>query len=152
MLDQKTLDDVIRRVAGVARPEKIILFGSAARGATGPDSDIDLIIIVKEGADELDLMARIYRKQHGVGVAVDAIVVTHGDVERFKDSHALIIKPALREGRVVYPKPLDGGSVIDGMPAGGGSHPSGTSRSTARSRGGRRRSSAPSPHPMLIGC
>ena len=47
MLDQKTLDDVIRRVAGVARPEKIILFGSAARGATGPDSDIDLLIIVK---------------------------------------------------------------------------------------------------------
>ena len=44
MLDQKTLDDVIRRVAGVARPEKIILFGSAARGATGPDSDVDLLI------------------------------------------------------------------------------------------------------------
>ena len=151
MLDQKTLDDVIRRVVGVARPEKIILFGSAARGATGPDSDIDLLII-KEGADELDLMARIYRKLHGVGVAVGAIVVIHGDVERFKDSHALIIKPALREGRVVYPKPLDGGSVIDGMPAGGGSHPSGTSMSTARSRGRRRRSSAPSPHPMLTGC
>ena len=101
-LAQKTLDDVIRRIVGVARPEKIILFGSAARGAMGPDSDVDLLIIVKEGMDELDLMARIYRKLYGVGVAVDAIVVTLGDMERFKDSHALIIKPALREGRVVY--------------------------------------------------
>ena len=102
MFDQKTLDDVIRRIVGVVRPEKIILFGSAVRGAMEPDSDLDLLIVVKEGADELDLMARIYRKLHGVGVAVDAIVVTSVDVERFKDSHALIIKPALREGRIVY--------------------------------------------------
>ena len=93
MLDQKTLDDVIRRVAGVARPEKIILFGSAARGATGPDSDIDLLIIVKEGADELDLMVRIYRKLHGVGVAVDAIVVTHDDCKGLQSTvnHAYIL-------------------------------------------------------------
>ncbi len=100
-LDQKTLDDVIRRVVGAAQPEKIILFGSAARGTMGPDSDVDLLV-VKEGADPLDLTARIYRKLYGVGVPVDAIVVTPADMERFKDSHALVIKPALREGRVVY--------------------------------------------------
>ena len=101
MLDRQTLDDIIRRVVETAQPEKIILFGSAARGDMGPNSDVDLLII-KEGADTLNLMARIYRKLHGVGAAVDAIVVSPEDVERFKDSHALIIKPALREGRVVY--------------------------------------------------
>ncbi len=101
MLDRQTLDDIIRRVVEIAQPEKIILFGSAARGDVGPNSDVDLLI-VKEGADALNLMAQIYRKLHGVGAAVDAIVVSPEDVERFKDSHALIIKPALREGRVVY--------------------------------------------------
>ena len=101
MLSSQTLDDIIRRVVETAQPEKIILFGSAARGDMGPNSDVDLLII-KEGADTLNLMARIYRKLHGVGAAVDAIVVSPEDVERFKDSHALIIKPALREGRVVY--------------------------------------------------
>ena len=101
MLDQKTLDEIIRRIVEVARPEKIILFGSAARGGMGPNSDVDLLI-VKEGVDALDLMARIYRKLHGVGAAVDAIVVAPQDVERYKDSHALVIKPALREGRVAY--------------------------------------------------
>ena len=101
MLDQKTLDEIIRRIVEVARPEKIILFGSAARGGMGPNSDVDLLI-VKEGVDALDLMARIYRKLHGVGAAVDAIVVAPQDVERYKDSHALVIKPALREGRVMY--------------------------------------------------
>ena len=101
MLDRQTLDDIIRRVVETAQPEKIILFGSAARGDMGPNSDVDLLII-KEGADALNLMSQIYRKLHGVGAAVDAIVVSPEDVERFKDSHALIIKPALREGRVVY--------------------------------------------------
>ena len=101
MLDQKTLDDIIRRIVEVAQPEKVILFGSAARGKMGPHSDVDLLI-VKEGADALELMRRIYRKLRGVGIAVDAIVVSPADVERYKDSHALVIKPALRDGRVVY--------------------------------------------------
>ena len=39
---------------------------------------------------------------YGVRVAVDAILVSPADVERYKNSHALVIKPALQEGRVVY--------------------------------------------------
>ena len=70
----------------------------------GCHSDVNLLII-KDGADPLRLMARIYRRLHGVGVAVDAIVATPQDVERFKDSHALVFKPALREGKVVYEAP-----------------------------------------------
>ena len=101
MLDQATLDNIIKRIVEVTEPEKIILFGSAAQGGMGRNSDVDLLII-KEGADPLDLMVRIYRRMHGVGAAVDAIVVSPGDVERFKDSHALVIKPALQEGMVVY--------------------------------------------------
>ena len=62
----------------------------------------DIIQRFKEGADALDLMGRIYRKLHGAGAAVDAIVADPADVERFRDSHALVFKPALREGRVVY--------------------------------------------------
>ena len=104
MLDQDTLDSIVGRIVEVAQPERIILFGSAARGEMGRNSDVDLLI-VKDGADALDLMAQIYRRLHGVGAAVDAIVVSPADVERYKDSHALVIKPALREGRVVYEAP-----------------------------------------------
>ncbi|MDE0166845.1 MAG: nucleotidyltransferase domain-containing protein [Bryobacterales bacterium] len=101
ILDQETLDEIIRRIVEVARPEKIILFGSAARGKMGPHSDVDLLII-KEGADVLELTGEIYMNLDGIGVAIDAVVVTPGDVERYRDSHAVIIKPALREGRVIY--------------------------------------------------
>ena len=101
MLEQATLDDVINRIVEVASPERIILFGSAVRGDARPDSDVDLLVI-KDGADALTLMSRIYGRLQGVGVAVDAIVVSPEDVERFKDSHSLIIKPALQDGVVVY--------------------------------------------------
>ncbi len=101
MVEQATLENIIDRIVDVAAPERIILFGSAARGDLGKDSDVDLLI-VKDGEDALTLMSRIYREMHGVGVAVDALVVSTEDVERYKDSHALIIKPALQDGVVVY--------------------------------------------------
>ena len=100
-LDKKILDDIIRRIVEVAQPEKIILFGSAARGEMGPNSDVDLLVI-KSGAHRLDLTGQIYMNMHVVGEAVDIIVVTPEDVERYGNSHALVIAPALREGKVVY--------------------------------------------------
>ncbi len=103
-MDQTLLDNIISRIVEVADPERIILFGSAARGDMKRHSDVDLLI-VKEGVDTLDLMRQIRRNLYGVGAAVDAIVVTPQAIERYKDSHALIIKPALREGKVIYESP-----------------------------------------------
>ena len=101
MIDQTVLDDIIGRIVKVAEPEKIILFGSAARGDMGPNSDIDLLV-VKEGVHRRSLAGRIYDNLYGVGASVDVVVVTPADVESYEASHALVIKPALREGRVVY--------------------------------------------------
>ena len=101
MIDQKTLDNIIQRVVDAVQPEKIILFGSAARDGLHAANDVDLLVI-RDGENTLELMRSIYRNLQGVGAAVDAVVVSPQDVERFGDSHALVIKPALREGRVVY--------------------------------------------------
>lgn len=100
-VDPEVLAEIIRRIVEVAQPERIILFGSAARGDMHRHSDVDLLII-KKCEEPLDLMRQIRRNLHRVGAAIDVIVVTPQAVERYKDSHALIIKPALREGRIVY--------------------------------------------------
>ena len=101
LLDQETLDDIIKRIVEVAEPEKIVVFGSAARGEMDRHSDVD-ILVIRDCASRRDLSARIRRKLYRVRAAVDVVVVTPDDVERYKDSHALVIKPALREGKVVY--------------------------------------------------
>ena len=100
-ITQSTLDDIVRRIVEVAQPEKIILFGSAVRGEMGPHSDLDLLII-KSGAHRRELSDRIIRVLYGVNAAVDLVVATPEDIERYKDSHALVYKPAIREGLVLY--------------------------------------------------
>ncbi len=99
---QEKLDLIIRRIVEVARPEKIILFGTAARGAMGPNSDVDLLVIKPGDFHRGRLTEEIYMNLFGVGVAVDVVVVTPEDVERYRDSFALVIYPAVREGKVVY--------------------------------------------------
>ena len=101
-VNRKVLDKIVRRIVKVAKPEKIIMFGSAARGKMGPNSDVDLLVIKKGNYHKGRLSERIYMNMHGVGQAVDVIVVTPEDVERYKDSFALVIYPALKEGKVVY--------------------------------------------------
>ena len=97
---QNVLDEIIRRVVKVARPMRIILFGSAARGEIGPNSDVDLLVVKKGRFDRSHLVGDIYRNHHGVGQVVD--VVTPEEVERYRHTHCLVVKPALREGREVY--------------------------------------------------
>lgn len=101
MLDQSILDDIIHRIVEVAQPEQIILFGSAAGGDMNRHSDVDLLV-VKDGAHRRHLAKRIYKSLHGAGAPVDVVVATPADVQRYKNCLALVIKPVLQEGRVVY--------------------------------------------------
>jgi len=101
-VDQSKLREIIRRIVKVAAPEKIILFGSAARGEIGPNSDVDLLVIKRGKFHRGRLTEKIYMNLFGVGQAVDVVVVTSDDVKRFGNCFALVIYPAIREGKVVY--------------------------------------------------
>ena len=100
--DEDALAEVIRRIVRVAAPGQIILFGSAARGEAGPNSDLDLLVIKSGEYHRGHLTGEISRSLYGVGAAVDVIVVTPEDVERYRNTRFLVIEPAMREGRVVY--------------------------------------------------
>ena len=95
------LTEIIRRAVEVAQPEKIILFGSRARGGARPDSDVDLLVI-KSTPHRRTLAMAIYRRLAGVGCPVDVIVVTPEDIARYGHVPHMVIEPALREGKVVY--------------------------------------------------
>lgn len=100
--DAEVLAEIVRRIVRVAAPEQILLFGSAARGEASDNSDLDLLVI-KSGEFHRGLLTEeIYLNLIGVGRAVDVIVVTPEDIERYRDSPALVIAPALREGRTIY--------------------------------------------------
>ena len=98
---QDVLAEVVQRIVQVADPDRIILFGSAARGEMRPDSDFDLLVI-KRGIHRRRLAQAIHRQLLGVGQAVDVVVVTPEDVEHYRHSAGMVIESALREGKTIY--------------------------------------------------
>jgi uncharacterized protein len=101
-MDQEKLEEIVRRVVTVAQPEKIILFGSGAREMSHHPRDLDLLVITPRGVHRGRTTEEIYMAMKGVGQAVDIVVVTEEDVERYSDNPYLVIYPALREGKVIY--------------------------------------------------
>ncbi|PYQ74302.1 MAG: nucleotidyltransferase domain-containing protein [Acidobacteria bacterium] len=96
------LDVLVRRIVEIARPDRIILFGSAARGDMGPDSDIDLLVVKTDVEHRGHLAQEIYLHLPSVDIPVDVVVVTPEDIERFKDRVGTVIRPAMRDGREIY--------------------------------------------------
>jgi predicted nucleotidyltransferase len=94
--------EMVRRIVEHFRPEKVILFGSHARGTAGPDSDVDLLVVMKFSGSQREQRLAIRSVLSGIGMAKDVVVVTPAEVERYRDVVGTIIRPALREGRVLY--------------------------------------------------
>lgn len=113
LINQALLDEVVRRVVEVAQPDRIVLFGSGARGRLGPDSDLDLLVIKSGVAHRRHLAQQIHLNFFGLGVPVDVIVLTPEDVEAYRNEVGTIIAPALLEGVEVYAAPSrDGPSGV----------------------------------------
>ncbi len=99
---QRKIDKVVQQIIEWFHPEKIILFGSHAQGTPGPDSDVDLLVVMRlEGscrkkATEIDL-ALADRE-----IPLDLIVITPEQFERDRDRIGTVVRPAVREGKVVY--------------------------------------------------
>ena len=99
---KEILDEAVRRILTVVKPHRIVLFGSAARGAMGPNSDMDLLIVMPEGIHRRKTSVEIYKALRGIGLSKDVIVVTEQDVTQFGSNPSLVLKPALDEGREIY--------------------------------------------------
>ena len=96
------LQEIIRRIRTVAAPEKIILFGSYARGEAGPDSDLDLLVVMRGVSHTRHESTRIRRALRGLWVPIDVVVATPEQLDQYRDSIGLIYGPALREGKLLY--------------------------------------------------
>ena len=98
----QVIDNLINRIVGAVHPLRIILFGSATRGEMGPNSDIDVMVVVPEGTHRAGTARYLYKQMFGFGFPVDIVVVTPSVLERHKDSIGLIYRTVLAEGKEVY--------------------------------------------------
>ena len=102
VVKQEILEDLVQRVVQAVHPRRIILFGSAAAGRMGANSDLDLLVIMPDGVHRRRTAQAIYRSLTGLGIAKDVVVVTESDVREYGGNPSLVLCPALREGTEVY--------------------------------------------------
>jgi uncharacterized protein len=99
---QSRVDLLISRIVEIAHPLRIVMFGSAARKDIGPDSDVDLLVIMPEGTQRRSTAQKLYKEISGIGLPFDVLIATPSDILKHKDNIGLIYRSALREGREVY--------------------------------------------------
>jgi predicted nucleotidyltransferase len=99
---QGVLDRIVERITERFRPEKIILFGSYARGTPTADSDADLLIVMNVPGSKRRASVEIDLLLVGIHIPTDVIVVTPEDVDRHRDCLGNVIRDAIREGKVLY--------------------------------------------------
>jgi uncharacterized protein len=99
---QDIIAHMVQRIVEQFHPDKIILFGSHARGTAGPDSDADLLVIMPVCGSRRKLAARMDVAVASMGLPKDIVLVTPEEVERYGDTIGAIIRPALRQGKVLY--------------------------------------------------
>ena len=98
------LQEIIRRIAIEADPDKIILFGSRAKGEKSEWSDYDICILKTDQIRKSDLEKRIYLKLFGLGVPVDIIVETPERFMELKKNKFLVYREIAEYGKTVYEK------------------------------------------------
>jgi predicted nucleotidyltransferase len=101
-IDQALIEEIVRRVLSVAKPDRIILFGSAATGKMTRDSDIDLLVVEAEPIDRRGEYVRIRHALGGMGHPFDIILISTQWFEASKNVVGGIAYPASKYGRVIY--------------------------------------------------
>ena len=95
--------EVIRRLVDEFQPETIYLFGSYAWGKPSEDSDMDLMVIVPESREKpIQRAVRAQRSLLGVKAAVDVLVKTRKEFQRYTSVKASLEAQISREGKLLY--------------------------------------------------
>ena len=96
------LSEATRRLVEGFQPQRIILFGSQARGAADVRSDFDFLVICPIEGSRRELMIAMDRSLTGLEIARDIVVLTPEEFERDRHIPGTIARPASQEGRVLY--------------------------------------------------
>jgi predicted nucleotidyltransferase len=101
--DLNALTPIVERLIEAYQPERIYLFGSKARGDSGPDSDFDLMVVVPDDAPPARKRSRLaYDVLRGTGTAADVLVWTRSAFESRLHLVASLPATVIREGKLLH--------------------------------------------------
>jgi predicted nucleotidyltransferase len=101
-IEDKVIKEIVRQILTVAKPDKIILFGSAATGQMTRDSDVDLLIVEPDPSDQQNEYVRIIKALWDFDYPFDILFIATQWFEESKDVVGGIAYPANKYGKVIY--------------------------------------------------
>ena len=102
MVEHQQIETVATRLAEAAGAERVILFGSHARGEAHDTSDVDLLIVAESNLPRFKRSRVLYALLRPYPFPMDLVVYTPAEVERGKESPLSFVSTVLREGKTVY--------------------------------------------------
>ncbi len=100
-IPQKAIDQVVKQIVEKFKPQKIILFGSYARGNPPPESDVDLLVVMDTPLKESKISLEIHRHLK-VMFGLDLVVYTPKRLQERADMGDWFVRDILKEGKVLY--------------------------------------------------
>jgi predicted nucleotidyltransferase len=107
-ISMREIRAVARRIARLFRPEKIILFGSYATGTPGPDSDVDLLVVMETPLSSRQQRLAISRALSPRPFPMDIVVRTPQEIQRRVTAGDFFLREIMATGKVLYEQTRDG--------------------------------------------
>ncbi len=102
-MNDAPIGHIVQRLVEYFRPERIYLFGSAARGDAGPDSDLDFCVVLPDDAPFELYRPGIHRALWDIGMATDIVRFPSTDFnDRAQNVQTSLPATILREGKLLY--------------------------------------------------
>ena len=98
----ETIQRLTELLIEAARPKRIIMFGSQARGEAGEDSDLDIMVVEEGVSDRAEEMVRLNRLLRSLDVPVDLLVVSAEKFNYWCDTPGNVYFEAATEGEILY--------------------------------------------------
>jgi predicted nucleotidyltransferase len=105
MTTAEAIEKMTQRIVQRFHPQRIVLFGSHARGEADSTSDVDLLIVAPSNEVRWQRTVPVYRALAGLGVPKDIVWWTQEEIAEWQGVRAHFINTALREGKVLYERP-----------------------------------------------
>ena len=101
-IDERLMDEIVKRIVERVHPKKIILFGSRARDAARPTSDLDLLVVADSTEPRWKRSAPLYGALRDILVPMDILVYSPDEVQEWSGVPQAFVTTAVREGKVLY--------------------------------------------------
>jgi predicted nucleotidyltransferase len=96
------LERIVHSIVEAAHPQRVILFGSRSRGEAGPDSDLDMLIVVEDARERHGLAVRIREAIGQASVPVDIVIRDARELQQRSRLPGSVERSAVREGITLY--------------------------------------------------